>query len=202
MKAISARSRAAARVLAVMLLAGCGPPKGIAPGSAPATQQPMVLAPRALADVFVLEAAGGQPDDTVVTVPSGSSRVVVVRRSSPDFGIFVELEFPDSSLTAPAGSEGTTVTISPEPSLYGVDLAVEGAVTPGAQIVFSYGAHFIAPAGARERYGSNLAFEKQLAIGRVSDNGQVVFLPTGRPGSDLLSAPLAGPGRYLVAAPR
>jgi hypothetical protein len=86
--------------------------------------------------------------------------------------------------------------------VYGLDLAVEGAVADSARIVFSYGAHFVAPEGARQRYGSNLAFEKELAIGRLSDSGVVVFLATLRPGSDMLSAPLPGPGRYLVAAPR
>jgi len=164
--------------------------------------QPKALAPRPLAQVFVLEASGAQPEDTSLTVASGTPRVVVVRRSAPDYGIFAQLHFPESSLTAPAGAAEAKVTISPRPSLYGLDLVVTGNVSPGATIVFSYGAHFVAPAGARQRYGSNLAFEKELAIARLEESGQVIFLPTSRGSSDMLSAPLAGPGRYLVAAPR
>lgn len=150
----------------------------------------------------MLEAAGGQPDDTVVTVPAGEARVVVLRRSAPDYGVFVQLHFPDSTLQAPAGASSSQLTIKPRPSLYGLDLEIQGTVAPGATIVFSYGAHFVAPSGARQRYGSNLAFEKELAIGRLAPDGQVIFLPTTRPGSDVLKAPLPGPGRYLVGAPR
>ncbi len=185
-----------------MVLAACGPPKGIAPGTVPTATQPVALAPRPLAEVFVLEASGAQPEDTALNVVSGTARVVVVRRSAPDFGIFAQLHFPEKTLTAPAGAAEARLTVRPRPSLYGLDLDVVGTVGDGATIVFSYGAHFVAPAGARQRYGSNLAFEKELAIGRLEDNGQVVFLPTSRPASDILSAPLPGPGRYLVAAPR
>lgn len=185
-----------------MALTACGPPKGIPAGTAPKVVEPVALAPRPLAEVFVLEASGAQPEDTTLSVPSGTPRVVVVRRSGPDFGIFAQLHFPDSSLTAPAGATDAKLTINPRPSLYGLDLTVAGSVGPRATIVFSYGAHFVAPAGARERYGSNLAFEKELAIGRLEADGRVVFLPTSRPASDMLSAPLPGAGRYLVAAPR
>jgi hypothetical protein len=202
MAAISGTRRAGASAALAILLAACGPPKGIAPGTVPAVTQPKALPPRPLAEVFVLEASGAQPEDTVLSVASGTPRVVVVRRSAPDYGIFAKLQFPEKTLTAPAGATEAKLTISPRPSLYGLDLAVVGTVGDGATIVFSYGAHFVAPAGARQRYGSNLAFEKELAIARLEENGQVVFLPTSRPGSDILSAPLAGPGRYLVAAPR
>lgn len=185
-----------------LLVAACGPPKGITPGTAPTVVVPKALAPRPLAEVFVLEASGAQPEDTALNVVSGGPRVVVVRRSAPDYGIFAELHFPGKTLTAPIGASDARLTISPRPSQYGLDLSVAGTVGDGATIVFSYGAHFVAPAGARARYGSNLAFEKELAIGRLEENGQVVFLPTTRAASDVLSAPLAGPGRYLVAAPR
>jgi hypothetical protein len=181
MAAISGTRRAGASTALAILLAACGPPKGVAPGTVPAVAQPQALPPRPLAEVFVLEASGAQPEDTMLSVASGTPRVVVVRRSAPDYGIFAKLQFPEKTLTASAGDTLASV---------------------GATIVFSYGTHFVAPAGARQRYGSNLAFEKELAIARLEENGQVVFLPTSRPGSDILSAPLSGPGRYLVAAPR
>lgn len=187
----------------MLLAAACGPPKGIAPGTSPAEAAPPVIPPRPLSQVYLLEASGGQPEDTTVKAVAGEGRVVVVRRSAPDFGVFARLEFAGAAPTAaaPVAAE-VSLTIRPLPSLYGLDLLIEGAVAPASTIMFSYGAHFVAPAGARERYGSNLAFEKALSIGRVEPDSMVVFLPTTRPGSDILRAPLAGPGRYIVAAPR
>lgn len=202
MATITGTGRAGASILLAMLLSACGSPKGGAPGEMPAAVQPVALPARPLAEVFVLEASGAQPEDTTLVVASGAPRMVVVRRSAPDYGLFAQLQFPESTLAAPPGATEARLTISPRPSVYGLDLAVTGTVGAGATIVFSYGAHFVAPAGARQRYGSNLAFEKELAIGRLEENGQLVFLPTSRPASDMLSAPLAGPGRYLVAAPR
>jgi hypothetical protein len=129
--------------------------------------------------------------------------VVVVRRSEPDYGIVAQLEFPAIAAGTPVVNGAARLTIQPRPGLYALDLGIEGtSLGQGATITFSYGAHFVAPAGARQRYGSDLGFEKALAIGRVSEDGQVIFLPTSRPGSDMLSAPLPGPGRDLVAAPR
>jgi len=202
MAAISGARRAGASGTLALLVAACGPPKGVDPAKVSAAAQPVALAARPLADVFVLEASGAQPEDTSLRVPSGSPRMLVVRRSAPDFGIFAQLQFPESTLIAPTGTAEAAITISPRPSVYGLDLVVAGALGDGATITFSYGAHFVAPAGARQRYGSNLAFEKVLAIGRLEANDLVVFLPTSRPASDILSAPLPGPGRYLVAAPR
>jgi hypothetical protein len=187
----------------LLLAAACGPPKGIPPGTTPEAAAPPALAPRPLSEVYILEASGAQPEDTTVKAAAGERRVVVVRRSAPDYGVFAELEFAGPSLTAALQVAGeVTLTIRPLPSVYGLDLQVEGNVAPGSTITFSYGAHFVAPAGARERYGSNLAFEKALAIARFDVDSMVVFVPTTRPGSDILRAPLAGPGRYIVAAPR
>ena len=186
----------------ILLLAACGGPSASAPGGAPAAVLP-VLPPRPLAQVFVLEASGAAPEDTVVSVTPGLARVIVLRRSAPDFGLFATLDLrPGSDTTRPAAGPPADVALQPTPGLYSLTLAFQGPVADSATITFSYGTHFVAPAGARERYGSNLAFEKALAIGRVGDDGVVTFLPTSRPGSDMVRAPLAGPGRYLVAAPR
>jgi hypothetical protein len=156
-----------------------------------------------LAEVFVLEAAGAQPEDTALSLAPGEPRAIVLRRSAPDFGLFARIELGDSTLQAPGNTPAVGLTIHPRPGEYGLDVEVEGGtVGSGGSILFSYGSHFVAPAGARERYGSDIYFERELAIGRVDANGQVSFLPTRRPGSDMLSAALPGPGRYLVAAPR
>ena len=196
------RARAAPASVAILLLTACGPPSGIKPGGVPANASAPVLAPRPIAQVLVLEASGAAPEDTVVEVHRTARRVIVLRRSAPDFGLFATLEFGSSSDTSAAAGTGARVRLHPVPGLYGLEIAIEGPVADTAAITFSYGAHFVAPAGARERYGSNLAFEKALAIGKVGDDGIVVFLSTSRPGSDMVSAPLQGPGRYLVAAPR
>ena len=196
------RARGAPASVAMLLLAACGPPSGIKPGAVPPAVPAPVLAPVPLAQAFILEASGAAPEDTVVEIHRTSRRVIVLRRSAPDFGLFATLEFGVASDTAARTGTPARVQVTPNPGLYSLDLGIEGAVSDSATITFSYGAHFVAPAGARERYGSNLDFEKALAIGRVGGDGIVVFLPTSRPGSDMVRAPLQGPGRYLVAAPR
>lgn len=160
----------------------------------------MPKGPLPLAQVYVLEAAGILPDDTTVTVPRGARRVVVLRRSAPDFGLFARMEFADSTLTGPVG-DSVRIGIHPTPGEYGLELEVTGALHGEVTLIFSYGSHFLAPAGARERYGSDLVFEQSLGVGRV-ENGQIAFLATSRPGTDMVSAPITAPGRYLVAAPR
>ncbi len=148
----------------------------------------------------MLEAAGILPDDTTVTVPPGAPRIVVLRRSAPDFGLFARMEFGDSALTATRG-DSVRIVIHPIPGEYGLDLEAPGPLHDQSKLIFSYGAHFLAPAGARDQYGSDIGFEHALAIGRV-ENGQVVFLPTTRPGTDMVSAAITAPGRYLVGAPK
>ena len=183
------------------VLLACGTPRGIDPGTGGAPK-PSVPPPRPLAEVFVLEAAGAAPDDTVVTLVPGTARVIVLRRSAPDFGLFARIGIGDSTAQPAAGAATTSLTIRPRPGEYGVTLEAQGTLGEGGSILFSYASHFVAPAGARERYGSDIYFERALTIARLDAGDQVVFLPTSRPGSDMLSAPLAGPGRYLVVAPR
>ena len=78
----------------------------------------------------------------------------------------------------------------------------EDDIQPGAAVTFSYGIHFVAPAGARTAYGSDFRFERFLAVSQLVSDSTVVFLDSWRPASDLLTAPLPGAGQYLVAAPR
>jgi hypothetical protein len=179
---------------AILVLAGCARPR---PGRP--TPPPEEAGPLPLSQVFVLEAAGIMPEDTVVAIRAGARRVVVLRRSAPDFGLFARLEFGDSALEAPPGSDTARLTLRPVPGEYALDLEVAGRIRSGARVTFSYGSHFLAPAGARARYGSDLLFEQALAVARV-ENGAVRFLPTTRPGTDMIEAEVTGPGRYLVAA--
>lgn len=195
------RAHAAAASAALALLVACGTPSGPPAGGAPAPDADPAYPPMPLARVFVLEAAGSQPEDTVATVPRGAGRVIVLRRGAPDFGLFAVLEFPPGSDTT-RPSDSARVNLRPAPGLYTLSVDIAGPVADSAVLTFSYGAHFVAPAGARQRYGSDLTFERQLAVGRLGSDGMVTFLPTSRPGSDMVRTRLSGPGRYLVAAPR
>jgi hypothetical protein len=157
--------------------------------------------PLPLGRVFVLESWGAQPEDTVVTFAASVPRVVVLRRGQPDNNLFARLFFPAGAV-APVRGDSVTLTIRPRPGLYGFDLAASGEFRDGAEVTFSYGIHFIAPAGVREAYGSDIRFERFLGVGRLEADSTLVFLESWRPGSDVLTAPLVGSGRYLVAAPR
>lgn len=196
MRGISLRALRRASAAAAIVALGCG---GAGSGSSEPAPEP-ALAPRAIAEVFLLEAAGAIPDDTTVAIDAGAGRVVELRRPGPDYGLFARLVIPPPDS---AGTRGPLqLTLRPRPGLYALDLEVQGALGDGASIEFSYGMHFVAPAGARERYGGDLLFERDLRVGRLDDSTRVVFLPTRRPGSDMVAGPVEGSGRYLVAAPR
>lgn len=196
MRGISLRALRRASAAAAIVTLGCG---GAGSGASEPAPDP-TPAPRAVAEVFLLEAAGAIPDDTTISIDAGAGRVVELRRPGPDWGLFARLVIPPPDR---AGTRGPLqLTLRPRPGLYAVDLEVQGTLGDGASIEFSYGMHFVAPAGARERYGGDLLFERELRMGRLDDSTRVVFLPTRRPGSDMVAGPVEGPGRYLVAAPR
>lgn len=179
------------------LLPGCG--GGTRVATDPATEvTERVPPPTRLDSVFVLESGGPQPEDTTVAIAPGASRVIIVRRGAPDNSLFARLVVPADT----TGTDSVRLTLRPRPGLYGVDLEVEGGLAAGAELTMSYAVHFAAPEGARARYGSDLGLEKFLFLTQAFPDGRLVFLPTTRPGSDLVTATLPGPGRYLVAAPR
>jgi len=157
--------------------------------------------PLPLSQVFVLESWGATPTDTVLTFHAAEERSVVLRRESPDNSLFTKVTFPAGSLI-PTSGDSVMVRLTTRPGLYGVDLATEAQAQQGAQITFSYAIHFVAPAGARTAYGSEIRFEQFLGVGRLDGDSTLVFLDSWRSASDLLMATIPGPGRYLVAAPR
>ena len=57
------------------------------------------------------------------------------------------------------------------------------------------------PREARVVYGSDVAYERALAVGRMAENGMLMLLPSTRPAPDVLRSPLPAAGTYLVAAP-
>lgn len=194
------RTRSNARrgaLLALALAAACGGNKNVNTSS-----QPEETVERTLpqADVWVLEAGGTPPDDTTFTLIAGQRRVVVLRNGAPDLATFAVLTFPDSSLKAPGGTP-VELTVRIRPGVYGVDVDC-AAETAGARIVFKYARHFEAPNAAEKKYGSAVGFERELAIGRLNDDGTILLLATRRPSEDNLSAALKGNGSYVVAGPR
>lgn len=184
----------------VIILAACGHPKtatGVDPTATP------VYPPQPLDKVFVLESWGAAPEDTVVRFAAGQARTVIVRRGAPDNSLFARLTFPPGTIVPPAG-DSVAIRLVMRPGLFGMDLVTDAEVRPGAEITFSYAIHFVAPRAARDVYGTDIRFERFLGVGRLPgpSDSLVIFLDSWRSASDLLTAPIAGPGRYLVAAPR
>ncbi|MFL5403474.1 MAG: hypothetical protein ACJ8BF_11725 [Gemmatimonadales bacterium] len=91
----------------------------------------------------------------------------------------------------------------PRPGVYGLDFTTSLPFREsGASLVFEYARFFSAPTRARQVYGSDFAYERALAIGRVLPDNQLELLPSSRPAADNLAAALPAAGSYLVAAPQ
>jgi hypothetical protein len=96
-----------------------------------------------------------------------------------------------------------TVEVHPRPGVYGLDLGTSLPLRVGeATVVFDYARYFSAPARARQVYGSEVAFERALAVGRVLPENRIELLPSTRPAPDNLATALSASGSYLVAAPQ
>ena len=154
----------------------------------------------ALADTYLLEVSGVAPGDTVVTIPAGTARVVVLRHGPPDNAVFAEVAFDSSSFQAARGTP-VEVTIRPRPGVYGIELTSTAPIG-SAELTFKYAVHFSAPAAAVRRYDTPIGYEHALAIGLFADGRDLLLLPSSRPASDNLRARLPSSGTYLVAAPR
>jgi hypothetical protein len=115
--------------------------------------------------------------------------------------VFATLVFT-ADVFSGSGADSVQITVKPRPGIYGVDFECDVPVGRGATLTFKYPVHFLAPAGAVQRYGGLAAMERALLIGRQTDNGDYALLASTRPAPDNLQAPLSGPGGYVVAAPR
>jgi hypothetical protein len=151
--------------------------------------------------VIVLETSGPPPSDTSVSFTAGTARMIVLNHGPPE-----NIEFATVSFAANAFADsGQTVTvdIKPRPGVYGLDLTTSLPFrSGGATLVFDYARYFSAPARALQVYGSHVAFERALAVGRVLPDNQIELLPSTHPEPDDIEAPLPGPGSYLVAGPQ
>lgn len=177
--------------------AACGGSRAPA-GTDPARAAEARVVP--LAEAIVLETSGPQPPDTAVTFTAGEPRVIVLRHGPPDYIVFAELGFPAAAF-AERGRE-VRVEVRPRPGVYGVDVATSLAIRDSATISFKYARYFGAPGRARAVYGSDIGYERALAVGRVLPRELLALLPSSRPFPDLLRAPLPAAGSYLVAAPQ
>jgi hypothetical protein len=199
--AISQRDRSWAILLSLCLAAGvpgCGGRKpGAITAPAPPTQ-PRVLA---LARVMVLETSGPPPSDTSVTFTTGEPRTIILRHGPPENIVFARLTF----LPQAFGDSGQSVRVDvhPRPGVYGIDLTTSQPLRgKGASLMFEYARFFSAPARARQVYGSDVVFERALAVGRLLPDARIELLPPSRPAADVVDADLPTTGTFLVAAPQ
>ena len=79
---------------------------------------------------------------------------------------------------------------------------VSSAPLRTATLTFKYAVHFAAPAEARKAFGSDVAFERVLAIGKLGQGETIVFQRSTRPATDNLATALTAAGSYVVGAPK
>lgn len=153
-----------------------------------------------LSRVIVLETSGPPPPDTSVTFTTGTRRTIVMYHGSENI-TFARLTFEPGAF---ADSGGTVrVEVRPRPGIYGLDLTTSLPLREKqADVIFEYSRYFSAPARARQVFGSDMAFERALAVGRPLADAQVELLPSTRPAADHLRAELPAPGSYIVGAPQ
>ena len=135
-----------------------------------------------------------------MTFTTGTPRVIVLYHTGESI-TFARLNFEPSAF----GDSGRTVQVDvrPRPGIYGLDFTTSLPLQGGAgTVTFEYSRYFSAPARARQVHGSEVAFERILAVGRILPDDQVELLPSIRPAADNLQAALPAAGSYLVAAPQ
>lgn len=152
----------------------------------------------AMTQVLVLEQAGVAPTDTSVTYETRLGRTIVMRHVPPDNAVFATLIIP-----ADSGASGeTTIRLVQTPGRYGVTATASPVWPKNARLTFSYAIHFQAPEGISQHYLGRSFYEAALGIGMVTADGKLDFEKTTRPAADMVRAPAAAAGEYLVAAPR
>jgi hypothetical protein len=153
-----------------------------------------------LTQVFLLHVDSLSPSDTAVKVRRGQPRVIVIRHPAPDELAFADLALPAQAFDSTAG-DSVTVSVHIRPGLYGLDLTTSAPLREGT-LTFKYPVHFAAPADARAAFGSDVAFERVLAVGKLGPNETIVFQRSSRPATDNLAIALSSAGSYVVGAPK
>jgi hypothetical protein len=181
--------------LTALLVAGCGGRSGSAPRVDPTAPR---LVP--VSAVIVLETSGPPPSDTTVELAAGAPHVVVLRHGPPENVVFAEVSFPPTAFRTDSGRV-VRVELRPRPGVYGLDILANQPLAGGVSVTFKYARYFLAPARARESFGSDVLFEKALAVGQLlPSSAQLALLPSTRPAPDNLRGPVPAAGTYLVAA--
>jgi hypothetical protein len=184
-------------LLALAAAWGCGARQPVTSPESPV----IPTAPRQvpLSRVIVLETSGPPPPDTSVTFTAGSPRTIVLYHAGENI-TFASLRF-EAGAFADSG-QAVRVDVRPRPGIYGLDIAISLPLKENqAAVIFEYSRYFSAPARARQVFGSDIAFERALAVGRLLPDGQVELLPSTRPATDNLRAALPAAGSYVVGAP-
>lgn len=177
--------------------AACGGARSPNPGeTAPSSGVRVVPVSQAI----VLETAGPPPADTTVTFIAGQPRTIVLRHGPPEYIVFAELTFPPPAF-AERGRE-VRVVVRPRPGVYGLEVVTSLPIRDSAVVAFKYPRYFAASGKARAVYGSDVAYERALAVGRLLPGEMLALLPSTRPFPDVLQAPLPAAGTYLAAAPQ
>lgn len=196
MTGISRGPRSRASWLCVLAAAACGGRATSTPAADPSVAR---IVP--FREAIVLETAGPPVGDTSVAFIAGTTRAIILRHGPPEYGVFAELWFEPRAFGADSGRE-VRVDVRPRPGVYGLDVASSIPLRPGAWVVFKYARFFSGPARARTVYGSDALYERALAVGQLRPDGMLALLPSTRPASDVLRAPLPAAGSYVVAAPQ
>jgi hypothetical protein len=182
------------------LAAACAGSAPVTNGAAPALTTGDPTRTYTLAQVVLLQASGPPVPDTTARIRRGVPRVIVLRHAPPDDLTFAELALPADAFE-PGPGDSVDVAIHVRPGAYGIDLSTSSALRAAA-LTFKYAVHFEAPAAARTAFGSDIAFERVLAIGKLGPGETIVFQRSTRPAADNLSAQLTSDGSYLGGAPR
>jgi hypothetical protein len=153
-----------------------------------------------LSQVYLLQMSEPPVADTTVRVRRGVPRVILLRHAPPDNLTFAEVAIPAAGFDSTA-ADSIDVAIHVRPGVYGLDLTTS-APLKSATLTFKYAVHFQTPADARRVHGTDVAFERLLAIGRVGPGETIVFQRSERPAADNLSTTLASAGSYVVGAPK
>jgi hypothetical protein len=181
--------------MAALLMAACGGRSG-SPSRVDPNAPRLVPASAAI----VLETSGPPPSDTTVEFTTGIPRVIVLRHGPPENAVFAEVTFPPTAFRTDSG-RSVTVELRPRPGVYGLDILANQPLARGASVTFKYARYFLAPARAREVFGSDVLYEKALSVGQLlPSTAQLGMLPSTRPAPDNLRGPVPAAGTYLVAA--
>ncbi|MBA3759346.1 MAG: hypothetical protein H0X07_02355 [Gemmatimonadales bacterium] len=184
-------------VAALGAVLACGGRAPSVPESPATPTAPRVMP---LARLFLLETSGPPPSDTSVSFTTGVPRVIVLYHAGESIS-FARLSFEPGAF----GDSGRTVQVDvrPRPGIYGLDFTTSLPLREGAaSVTFQYSRYFFPPARARQVYGSDVAFERVLAVGRVLPDNQVELLASTRPAADNLRAAFPAPGSFIVAGPQ